>query len=79
MTADILKESANVQNLKVYGIEYVPESVVDANIILDQVLAETGGGAELGAPICRGDATDLFYIPSDLFDLSYTGESKVKS
>lgn len=74
MTVDILKESANVDDLKVYGIEYVPESVANANRILGQVLPETwAGNAQLGSPICRGDATDLFYIPSDSFDLSYTG------
>ncbi len=72
MTVDILKESANVCDLKVYGIEYVSKSVADANRILGQVLPQTAN-AQLGSPICRGDATDLFYIPSDSFDLSYTG------
>lgn len=73
MTVDILKESANVENLKVYGIEYVPKSVIDANNILTQMLPETGN-ASLGSEICRADATDLFFIPSNTFDLSYTGK-----
>ena len=73
MTVEILKESANIEDLKVYGIEYVPKSVIDANINLNQLLT-AAGNATLGAPICRGDATDLNFIPSNSFDLAYTGK-----
>ena len=75
MTVNVLKESAKIENLKVHGIEYRATSTADANNILPQLLPIFGGaGASLGAPICRGDATDLFFVPSNAFDLALTGK-----
>lgn len=74
LTVDILKESANIENLQLYGIEYVTQSVTYANSILTQVLPQIGNNATLGSPICKGDATDLFFIQSNAFDLAYTGK-----
>mmetsp|Transcript_9767 Transcript_9767/g.11382 ORF Transcript_9767/g.11382 Transcript_9767/m.11382 type:complete len:365 (-) Transcript_9767:59-1153(-) len=71
MTVEILKETANVDNLKVYGIEYIPASVREANNVLSQLLPKKG--SELASPICRGDATDLNFVPSDSFDIAFTG------
>lgn len=73
MTVDILKESANIEKLEVHGIEYRASSTADANNLLSQLLPPAGD-AKLGVPICRGDATDLFYVPSNTFDLAFTGK-----
>jgi hypothetical protein len=73
MTVETLKECANIDHLQVYGIEYVKSSVEEANLVLDQLLPQVGN-ATLGSQICQGDASDLFFIPSNSFDLSYTGE-----
>ena len=76
MTVNVLKESSSIENLKVHGIEYRASSTADANNILPQLLPKFGGGEDtsLGAPICKGDATDLFFVPSDTFDLAFTGK-----
>mmetsp|Transcript_8033 Transcript_8033/g.10213 ORF Transcript_8033/g.10213 Transcript_8033/m.10213 type:complete len:390 (-) Transcript_8033:97-1266(-) len=72
MTVDVLLNSSNIDLLEVYGIEYRASSTADANNLLGQLLPKTGN-ATLGADICRGDATDLFFVPSDSFDLAFTG------
>jgi len=87
MTVEILYEELGIDNLNVYGIEYVQTSVDNANAILDSALSTTSsnpstkssnintttGGAKLASPICKGDATDLFFVPSNSFDLVFTG------
>lgn len=30
--------------------------------------------SRFGAPICRGDATDMTYVPSNSFDIVFTSE-----
>lgn len=78
MTIEILKESKNITNLQAYGIEYVPSSTKDANHILQNLLnTDAAGNATLGSPICRGDATNLDFIPSNSFDISYTGKNDI--
>lgn len=71
LTAEILKEEMNITDLNIYGIEYVPSSVDAANQILNVALEPLG--SQLGSPICRGDATNLFFVPSNAFDLVFTG------
>lgn len=71
VTVDILKSQLGIQNLKVYGIDYVESSVQKANEILSNILPQLG--SKLGQPICRGDATNLFYIPNESFDFVFTG------
>ncbi len=71
MTAELLKEELDIKNLNVYGIEYVQSSVEIANQVLSIALPPLG--SKLGSQICRADATNLFFIPDESFDLVYTG------
>jgi len=71
MKVELLKEKREIDGLNVYGIDYRQAPVEEANDMLSQVLPRLG--SSLGAPVCRGDATNLFFIPSESFDLSYTG------
>eukprot|EP00980_Cylindrotheca_fusiformis_P017500 scaffold5490_cov125-Cylindrotheca_fusiformis.AAC.17 len=69
MTLEILQEKANIDNLIVYGSDHKEDSVVEANTVLGQLApahAETG-------VLCSGKATDLYFVPSESFDLVYTG------
>ena len=71
MTVEILKEELGIENISVYGIDYVESSVLLANEILSTALKAIG--SQLGSPICRGDATNLFFVPDESFDLVFTG------
>ena len=71
LKVEILKENLGIENLNIYGIDYRQGPVGFANNLLGQTLPDLG--SKLGSPICRGDATNLFFIPSESFDLSYTG------
>ena len=73
MTVEILEEVSGIDNLRLYGNEYVEVSASRANQIL-------GGGGGVAPParartgsICRGDSTDLSFVPPDSFDLVFTG------
>ena len=60
---------AALNRIALYGNDFVPESVQIANQILndkDRALGQVG-------TICQGDSTDLFFVPSDAFDLVFTG------
>lgn len=70
MTMEVLAE-LGVTNVEVYGNEFMAESVEMANAVLDQ-LAPTAGGGRKGM-ICQGDSSSLQHVPSDTFDLVYTG------
>lgn len=69
MTLEILNEVKGLESLTVYGNEYVRESVEKANFIYD----EASPFSSKKGKICRGDSTNLAYVPSDAFDLVYTG------
>lgn len=71
MTVEIFKKELGIENISVYGIDYVESSVLLANEILSTALKPIG--SQLGSPICRGDATNLFFIPDGSFDLVFTG------
>lgn len=71
MTVEILKEELGIENISVYGIDYVESSVLLANEILSTALKPIG--SQLGSQICRGDATNLFFVPDESFDLVFTG------
>jgi hypothetical protein len=66
---EILNEEAGIQNVVVYGNEYVQASADQANAIFDHI---PPANAKKGR-ICAGDSTDLSYIPSQSFDLVFTG------
>lgn len=69
MTVGILKQYG-IENLTVYGNEYLAESAELANRALDALLPQVG--ARKGG-ICQGDSTNLSYIPDNSFDLVYSG------
>jgi hypothetical protein len=70
LTLESVQEAESKHNLKVYGNEYVAESAKLANKILDTLLPQIN--ATKGT-ICQGDSTNLKFIPSDSFDLVFTG------
>jgi SAM-dependent methyltransferase len=68
MTLEILREVHGVRNLRVYGNEYVQESVAVA-----QTMATRLPGKGQYGRICHGDSTKLDYVPSNSFDVVFTG------
>ena len=73
MTLEIVQEVSGIDNLRLYGNEYVEVSASRAN----QILGGLGGPAPPARArnglICRGDSTDLSFVPPDSFDLVFTG------
>jgi hypothetical protein len=71
MTLEILKEKHDISGLVVYGNEYVKESVEKANeVVLSEGVIPTGNKKGI---ICTSDSTDISHVPSNAFDLVYTG------
>ncbi|CAB9498022.1 expressed unknown protein [Seminavis robusta] len=70
MTLEILQEVKGVNNLMVYGNEYIPSSANASNRILDSLLPNLN--ATKGS-VCAADSTNLQFIPSNSFDLVFTG------
>lgn len=68
MTLEILQERG-VQDLVVYGNEYVPESANKADWVLSNIAP---GNAKVGS-ICPGDSSNLSVVPSQSMDLVYSG------
>ena len=70
LTLEIMQEVMQLKDIKVYGNEYVEESAELANNILDYLLPQANASKGV---ICQGDSTDLHFVPSNSFDLVYTG------
>jgi hypothetical protein len=70
MTLEILREYG-IENLHVYGNEYVEASTEKANLVLDHLLPSVGGAKK--GRMCTADSSDTPFVPSDAFDLVYTG------
>jgi len=70
MTLEILQEVKGVNNLIVYGNEYIESSANTSNKLLEALLPQLN--ATKGS-ICPADSTDLGFIPSNSFDLVFTG------
>ena len=69
MTLEILREVKNIDTLYVYGNEYLRVSADKANFVFDNAAPNK---AKKGT-ICTGDSTNLYFVPSNAFDLVYTG------
>jgi SAM-dependent methyltransferase len=75
LTLEVLYESSYaITGLVVYGNDFVPDSIAVANALL---AAEKGGillpaNSQIGK-LCHGDPMDLSHVPSNAFDLVYTG------
>lgn len=76
MTLEILQEESGKSNgspgtaITVYGNEYVQESVELSDMVLGKGVLPAGN--RRGA-VCQGDSTNLSHVPSDAFDLVFTG------
>lgn len=68
MTLEILQATQGTKNIVVYGNEFVPESVDIAR----EIAQHLPNGGRLGR-ICQGDSSHLSYVPSNSFDLVFTG------
>ena len=68
MTLEILRD-AGIAGLQVYGNEYLPFSAKQANLLFDYAPP----AASRKGRICVGDSTELSHVPSNSFDLVYTG------
>jgi len=69
MTLEILKEHG-IDNITVYGNEYLPDSVEFGNRVLDVLVPDRGNHKGM---ICTADSSNLEHVPSNAFDLVYTG------
>jgi len=70
LTLQVLHEYHNITDLVVYGNDYIPNSV---EIVAPHVLKKLApSGTKIGS-LCQGDSSNLDYVPSDTFDLAYTG------
>ena len=71
--------TAGINNVKLYGNDYVAESVQLARTILqDETIMSSvsGDGSRIAqyGQVCRGDSTQLHdWVPPESFDLVYTG------
>ena len=77
MTLEILQEVRGNENklslgagITVYGNEYVRESVELSEMVLGEGVIPAGNHR---GTICTGDSTNLSHVPSNAFDLVYTG------
>jgi hypothetical protein len=68
-TLEIIEFVAGLNNLTVYGNDVVESSVIRANAFLDASPITRGRKGQ----ICVGDSTNLDYVPSNSFDIAYTG------
>ena len=68
MTLEILHER-HIDELVVYGNEYLDRSTEKANVVFDNA---PPFGATKGR-ICTGDSSEISFVPSNAFDLVYTG------
>jgi hypothetical protein len=68
LTLEILEEFG-IENLVVYGNDYLELSATKATVLFEQA---PPAESELGI-ICPSDSTHLDFVPSNAFDLAYTG------
>ena len=69
LTLEILSEKLGIYNLEVYGNDMLDTSVKKAQ---ELIKGNDLGGAILGE-ICVADSTHLFHVPSNIFDVAYSG------
>jgi SAM-dependent methyltransferase len=76
MTLEILQQASDVHNVTVYGNEHLPESADIARLIAGgsgkHPSSFLPAGGRLGT-ICAADSLHLDFVPSNSFDLVYTG------
>ena len=70
MTLQIMKEAGKIENVSVYGNDYIEKSVEVGHHVLEKLAPS---GTKIGS-LYQGDSSNLHFVPSDSFDLVYTGE-----
>ena len=70
LTLEAIKEAKDLSNITVFGNEYIADSVILANKLLGTLLPQLNASK---GEICQGDSTDLSFVPSEAFDLVFTG------
>jgi len=75
MTTELLYETRGVTNLTVFGNDYVEESVEIANSLYESGIAFPNSTTQRRRwiPFCPGDSRNLSYIPSNTFDVVFSG------
>jgi ubiquinone/menaquinone biosynthesis C-methylase UbiE len=68
-TMEILHEVKGIESLVLYGNDYLDISVEKSNLLYDQAPPR---GAIKGQ-FCQSDSKNLSFVPSNAFDLVYTG------
>jgi hypothetical protein len=68
-TLEIVNEVKGVENLVVYGNEYVPASAE----MTDGIFEGIPPAKATKGRICTADSSNLVFVPSGLFDLVFTG------
>ena len=69
LTLEILEETKGIKNLKIYGNDMIESSVKRTK---DLFTKNNIAGSTIGQ-FCRGDSTHLFFVPSNAFDLAFSG------
>jgi hypothetical protein len=69
MTMEILHEAKGIESLVLYGNDYLDISVEKSNLLYDKAPPH---GATKGQ-FCQADSKNLSFVPSNSFDLVYTG------
>jgi len=69
MTLQIIKEAYQINHVTVYGNDYIKKSVEAVHHVLEKLAP---AGTKIGS-MCQGDSSNLYFVPSDTFDLAYTG------
>lgn len=69
MTLEIIQQDKGPIPLEIYGNEYLVSSTQRANEFFDHVLPSHVHKGN----VCVGDSTNISFVPSNTFDLVYTG------
>ncbi|KAG7349205.1 hypothetical protein IV203_011802 [Nitzschia inconspicua] len=68
MTVDTVHQETNISGLTLFGNDWHLDNVVTTTKLL-----ETAPGYLSPSTICQADSTNLSHVPSDAFDMVYTG------
>jgi hypothetical protein len=74
-TLEIIHEEANITDITVHGNEYIEQNAEKANAILNFLTREQDDAKPPNhvGTICQGDSTNLSFVPSNAYDLVFTG------
>lgn len=70
LTLEIVKEVTNISTLVVYGNDLSFESTYESNRLISMGILPSIGRKGI---FCQGDSKNLSWVPSDSFDLVFTG------